>query len=145
MIERFSTIENITTGELTKVNEVRIYLRVITIADLAHSNGKYIPDDMLDGEWQYGSDLKWLEQPLPPKRHWALFRRCLKRTFCSKVPQYQKASYSLELDKPLGDWLKVRRHSWYDCYRTENSLVYREDQGNELREFTPDENGLYNF
>ena len=39
----------------------------------------------------------------------------------------------------------VQRHSWYDCYRTKSSLVYRENEGNELREFEPDENGLYSF
>ena len=69
LMERFSLIEGITTGELTMANEVRIYLRVITIADLTHPNGKYIPDEMLDGAWQSGSDLRWPEQPLPPKQH----------------------------------------------------------------------------
>ena len=67
-----------------------MYLRVITIADLTEETGRYIPDGVMDGkgEWIAGSDLKWLDhQPNPPKRSWEVFRKCLKLTFCSKVPQ----------------------------------------------------------
>lgn len=111
LMERYSRIEGVTAGELTKTNEVRIYLGVITIADLVHPNGKYIPDDMLNGARQSGLDLKRTEQPLPSKRHWEVFRKCSKKTFFSKIPQYQKESYSLELDEPLVDWFMVCRHS----------------------------------
>ena len=39
----------------------------------------------------------------------------------------------------------VHRHSWYNCYRTRDSLVYRENEGNELKEFKPDKTGLFRF
>ncbi len=35
---------------------VRLYLRVITIADLTDPEGSTIPDGMLTGDWQAGSD-----------------------------------------------------------------------------------------
>ena len=49
------------------------------------------------------------------------------------MPSYQKASYSLELDEPLGKWLKAHRHCWYDCYKTEEGLIYRDSEINELK------------
>ena len=58
IMERFSGIQEATPGELKKVNAVRLYLRVITIADLTHPSGGYIPDGMLTGDWQAGSDLE---------------------------------------------------------------------------------------
>ena len=53
-----STLTGITKGMLKKVNAVRLYLRVITIADLADASGSYVPAGMLLGQWQAGSDLE---------------------------------------------------------------------------------------
>ena len=39
IMERFTTIKGATPGQLRKVNKVRLYLRVITIADLTHPSG----------------------------------------------------------------------------------------------------------
>ena len=50
IIERFTAIQGATTGELKKVNMVRLYLRVVTIVDLSHPSGGYIPDGMLTGD-----------------------------------------------------------------------------------------------
>ena len=44
---------------MERINEVRIYLRVITIADLVDATGKFIEADLLSGEWRAGSDLQW--------------------------------------------------------------------------------------
>ena len=52
IMERFVGIRGATQGEVEKVNAVRLYLRVITIADLTHPSGGYIPDSMLTGDWQ---------------------------------------------------------------------------------------------
>ena len=54
IMERFSGIRGATPGELKKVNAVRLYIRVITIADLTHPSGGYISDGMLTGDWQAG-------------------------------------------------------------------------------------------
>ena len=50
-MKRFTAIHGATTGQLRKVNAVRLYLRVITIADLTHPSGGYIPDGILTGDW----------------------------------------------------------------------------------------------
>ena len=50
-MERFTAILGVTKWEVEKVNVVRLYLRVITIADLAHPSGGYTPDGMLTVDW----------------------------------------------------------------------------------------------
>ena len=119
IMDRFTSIVGITPRELDKVNQVRLYLRVITIADLVHPSGGYIPDDTLTGEWRAGSDLLWPKQPRPRKEWWALFRKCLRLTFCTRTSPHQRATYSMELDKPLGKWINAPRATWWPCYKTE--------------------------
>ena len=66
LMARFTTIPRITIGQLKQANTVRLYLRVITIADLTDPEGSTIPDGMLTGDWQAGSDLLWPDIPCPP-------------------------------------------------------------------------------
>ena len=63
LMERFLTIPNITTSQLRQANTVRLYLWVITIADICDTTGYFIPSGVLNGDWQAGSDLKWPFQP----------------------------------------------------------------------------------
>ena len=98
---------------LTRVNEVRIYLRVVTIADLADEEGEYIPDGMLCGDWQAGSDLKWPRQPEPGKKSWALFQKCLRHAFCTGTSPWQRPYHGMNLDRKLGEWYHVKRNTWY--------------------------------
>ena len=68
IMEKFTRIPGITASTLRRANTVRIYLRaVITIADLANPGGTTIPDGMLNGDWQAGTDLLWPRIPCPPK------------------------------------------------------------------------------
>lgn len=129
LMEAFCGIPGIALGQLIRVNEVRIYCRVVTIADLANPNGTHICDGMVDGSWQAGSDLYWLEIPCPPKEDWALFRKCLRTTFCTRSPIYQRKHYSMPLDKKLGSWLPVERHTWFHCYRSPDAIFWRNDEG----------------
>jgi len=66
LMERFTTIPRITRGQLKQANTVRLYLRVITIADLTAPEGSTIPDGMLTRDWQAGSDLLWPDIPCLP-------------------------------------------------------------------------------
>ena len=58
-MEEFSRLRGITKHQLRKVNNVCLYLRVITIADLANEAGDYIRDDMF---WQIDS---WCQPGIP--------------------------------------------------------------------------------
>ena len=58
LMELFIALPATTTRQLDKCNQGRLYLRVITLSDLAHEFGGYIPDEVVIGKWQAGSDLE---------------------------------------------------------------------------------------
>ena len=138
-------IQGATVGQLRKVNAVRLYLRVVTIADLTHPSGGYIPDGMLTGDWQAGSDLEWPHQPCPPRSHWALFRNVLRLTFCQRDPSHHRANFSMELDTPLGKWHPVVRNTWFSSYKTEKELFYRDENAGTFQVFRTKGSGFYNY
>ena len=127
LMDRFLQIPQITTLQLKQANEVRLYLRVLTIADLADPSGRFIPDNSLTGEWQGGSDLHWPYQALPPPKFWATFRYCLRHTFCTSTSPHQPVDYGMDLVLPLGKWFPVKRHSWFDVYKSPTALYWRPD------------------
>ena len=128
IMDQFVRIPGITRAELRQANAVRLYLRVITIADIADPSGEFIPDGMLTGEWQAGSDLFWPYQSRPPMEFWAVFRRCLRLTFCTRTSPHQPITNGMDLDTHLGDWLPVKRYVWFDAYRSESTIYWREDE-----------------
>ena len=129
IMERFVNCPGITKAMLRKANNVRLYLRVITITDLTTPAGDAIANGMLTGSWQSGSDLEWPHQECPPKKHWAAFRKCLRMTFCQLVRRNQPAYFSMILNEPLGKWYPVRRYAWWPTYKANDSVIYREDDG----------------
>ena len=66
-MEAFNAIPGITQAKLQRANAVRLFLRVVNMADLCDVQGTHIRDGMLQGDWQASSNLKWPYQPLPPK------------------------------------------------------------------------------
>ena len=137
IMENFTRISGITTSTLKRANTVRIYLRVITIADLANPEGTAIPDGMLNGDWQAGTDLLWPRIPCPPKPYWATFRKCIRATYCTLAPQHQPAHYSVSLDKHLGPWYSVKRNTWHQCYKSQHQLYLRQLKGSLITVLSP--------
>ena len=122
IMQAFVQCPKITRAMLKQANAVRLYLRVVTIADLADVGGTFIPSGMLTGEWTAGTDLKWPYQPKPTAAAWSTFRRCLRLTFCTKTPPYSRPSHSLELDSSLGRWHDVERNTWFQGYRSKDTV-----------------------
>lgn len=146
IMERLSTLEGVTTGQLKQANAIRLYLRVITIADLTHPSRQFIPADTLGGDFQAGTDLEWPHQLYPPNRAWTTFRRLVKAAFCAKVPSYQRASHSLDLDTPLGLCHAVERNTWWESYITEDCLFYRGvDIDAQIQRFRKRGHGFYTY
>ena len=85
LMERFVATRGINVPMLQRANQVRLWLRVITIADLAHVSGKYIADNMMTGEWRAGSNLLWPNVAKPNQRVWKTFCKCVKMAFCTGV------------------------------------------------------------
>jgi len=110
---------------LRKLNAVRIYMRVITLADLVVENGEYIGNTTLGGNFVAGSDWRWPQTPCPPKKWFSLFRRCIRETFCNRLDSRHHHTNSMELDIPLGKWFPVKRNTWYDCYRGKGVIYKR--------------------
>ena len=50
IMKGFTAIKGATPVQIREVNAVRLYLRVIIIADLTHPSGGYLPDRMLTGD-----------------------------------------------------------------------------------------------
>ena len=67
LMEIFTALLGDTKQQLDTFNQVCRFLRVITLADLTHDSGDYIPEGMLTGKWQARSDLVWPHQPCPLK------------------------------------------------------------------------------
>ena len=84
LMDRFSQVKGATKHKLRIANECRIFLRVITIAELADINGRFISPDRLDGTWQAKSNLRWPTQCKPTKKMWDVFRWFLRKSFCQK-------------------------------------------------------------
>ena len=137
LMEAFNNIPGITRAKLRQANSVRLYLRVVTVADLCDVQGTHIRDGMLQGDWQAGSDFKWPYQPRPPKPFWATFRWCLRQTFCTSTCPNQPASYSMKLDSPLTRWFAVPRNTWFPAYRLEDKLFWRQRNDQTLNVLTP--------
>ena len=49
LMKTFTNTPTITTAMLKKANWCRIYARIITISDIAHENGEYIPGSRMAG------------------------------------------------------------------------------------------------
>lgn len=146
LMEAFARLEWMTPLKLERLNSVRLYLRVVTIADLADEGGTYIPDGMLCGDWQAGSDLHWPAQPCPPKTWWALFRKSLRHSFCTGTSPYQKPDRCMYLDTKLGKWYDVPHNTWYRCYRSADCLYYRGLEDRVLQRFKQTStSGLYAY
>lgn len=144
LMAKFVTLPFITQAALRQANAVRLYLHVLTIADLADVGGTFIPAHMLTGEWQAGSDIKWPFQPLPPPSFWRTFRSCLRRAFSTGTPATQPASYLMILDTPLGRWLPVKRNTWFPAYRNNHHLYWRSDEEIHVYNRAPT-SGFYHF
>jgi hypothetical protein len=75
--------------ELIRLNRCRLFLRVVTLADISSADGKMITHDAWHGRLdttrpQYFS---WPNQGNPAPRDWNLWRKALSLTFCSGQAQ----------------------------------------------------------
>lgn len=147
IMERFSQVPGATEYKLRMANECRLFLRVITIAELANVDGRFISPDRLDGSWQAQSTLRWPTQCKPSKKMWENFRWFLRKSFC-QLPRIVQRSHQMPLDVPLGQWIKAPRHVHFQFYRSQE-WVYRKDntapgahQYQCFRQLNPDSNAF---
>lgn len=124
LMERFLQIKA-SPAKYRAANLVRLWLRVITIAELADESGLRIPAERLNGEWQAESTLRWPNATRPSPKMFRTFQWFLRRTFCQQPARWYKR-HPLPLDVPLGPWLQVDRHISHAVYRTEEWVYERQ-------------------
>ena len=121
----------IQTGYLKAANTCRLFLRVVTIAELANIDGTTIDTERLEGKWRANSNLIWPRQCAPTPDQWRKFKSCLRRTFCKgNRNQYMP----FDLTTPLGAWHQVPRHIQYHAYRDEMRVYCAQRYESELED-----------
>jgi ribonuclease HI len=118
---------------LQLANEYRMWLRVITVADMADYNGTRISPEKLNGTWRAPSSLKgWPNLPRPSEKMKEAFWFYLRHSICSRPGRASK-NRPLPLDDHLGPWIEADRHIQHEFYRTETwTYVRRENEQGEI-------------
>ena len=97
--------KKITARQQKRINDIRIFVRVITIADLANLDGTHINFEQISGKWRAPSNLLWPQQCAPTTKQWETFQWALRKTFCLKGRGSTRGSL-FPLKTKLGDWLQ---------------------------------------
>jgi hypothetical protein len=106
-------------SQLGRLNRCRIYLQVITLADITSASGSNIIPDILSGIplIDRKSHLQWPCQQRPPQGDWTLWAQALR-------PLQPRST----LLQPLGQWLTSTTHqTWFWFMDPSNSLLYQCD------------------
>ena len=100
--------------QLRLLNYCRLYLRVITLADITNANGTHIPTTIIQGKaTAINRNSQWchVHQPRPGNRAWQEWRK-----FCRQISHRT----THQLNQPLGSWTvpvsDIRRkwEYWHD-------------------------------
>ena len=97
----------LTAAEIRKANQCRIYLQVVSIADITTGDGKNICTWALKGRKNYRQsriDYDWPLWGEPSKTDWAAWRKALRLTFCT--------SRATHLDRTLQNWIVALPSTW---------------------------------
>ena len=129
-MKKITRLKGITKGKLRQVNTVRLWLRVVTATDMANKAGTNIMDTMTSGQWRAGTHLKWSKEYCPKRNYRSIFKRYMIRAFSSQTPPNKPAHYGLELKTKLKKWLNVQRNTWFDWYRSKDSIYLQQEDGN---------------
>ncbi len=132
LMEAFIEIPRVTCSQLRQANAVRLFLRVVTIADIADVAGRFIPAQKLNGEWRAGSDITWPYQPKPRAEFWRTFRWCVHKAFGTADAKTTRVGKTMQLSTPLGKWLPVPRNIWFPVYRMNGAVLWRTQDDSSL-------------
>ena len=88
----------ITKSEWSKANKCRLYLKVLTVGDIASGDGCFIDEGMRKGNLQLhrARALDWLTQHRPKRTDWYTWSRVLKQSLLNEQGK---------LVQPVGKWL----------------------------------------
>ena len=82
------------------VNRCRLFLKLLTVADLTTGDGQEVDEAMLRGKTSHGRvrDIKWPTQGKPSTHDWKCWRRVIRQTLCKNRVS--------RLEQTLGQWIE---------------------------------------
>lgn len=120
---------NAMAGELKLANEVRLYKKVITLADLVSMDGTTIVAEALDASTA-PSRFEFGNHSTPSDRAFQVWRRLLRRRFAPQLSKYTRPRNGYTLQTPLGAWspLTERHIPVHFSYCTRSDTLYQTTQ-----------------
>ena len=113
----FTNLPGITRKRLERANYWRVYLKIITVCDIADVTGHYIPAGRLYGGWQAKSTLNWPQISRPQKKCMHDFNWCFRKAFLHHG-NVRNNRQQQKLRTPLGTWHNTAQHISHDIYMT---------------------------
>eukprot|EP00957_Ditylum_brightwellii_P121381 9256666-Ditylum_brightwellii.AAC.1 len=98
------------------INTVRLYLQVLTLADIVDKTGTYILPWALTGSTRAMSTLDWPNQTELSACAWRIWRAFLRNNFVSTVPKSTRLTRPWTLDTLLGKWLVSKPYTLQQYY-----------------------------
>ena len=106
--------------KLIRLNKCRLYLQVITLADISNGDGDKIAKNFLDGKRDPSrrSRFKRIDQKRPTYNAWYEWSEVLKSTFCI-------TDNGDSIHQHLGPWLHTKYHDWDWYYHPTSKSLYQ--------------------
>ena len=114
-----------TPEELKVLNECRMFLHAITLADITVADGRTLHPQSYEGVRRESRlhEYDWPRQPpMLSTTHWNLWKRALHET----ILVWYATSTNLRLQQPLGRFLKPPPRCWRWFYRVSTDTVYED-------------------
>jgi hypothetical protein len=124
-------LQGYSSKELRLLNQVRNFLRAVTLADITTADGRSLAPGILEGTYlaQRMDKYSWPRQPTQlSKAHTELWSAAVQKCFT-------QAPYTIsKLRIPLGNWLEDPTHAWPWFVRPQGGELY-EREGTRWREY----------
>ena len=125
LMEHILTNDRLTATEIKKANQCRIYLQVMSLADITTGNGRNICSWATIGKRNLSQARTEYEWPLwgtPSKSDWRAWRKSIRHTFCTRR--------NFHLDTSLGNWTIQVPSQWQwfvNCFS--DNLFHKDSTG----------------
>ncbi len=109
---------------LVACNRCRIFLRAITVSNIADPLGRRIPQHVLKCRSWLNSCLEWPMQVCTSKRNCTIWKKALRKTLL-------QGDKFCHLKSPLGQWFsdpEIHHRTWTNCVAPEESHFYQYSQ-----------------
>eukprot|EP00957_Ditylum_brightwellii_P171687 13070123-Ditylum_brightwellii.AAC.1 len=101
---------------LDKLNAVRLYLQVLTLADITDKLGQNIKAWALAGTYVATICIDWPYKERPPDSYWILWRSYLKKAFAPATAKSHQLNKPIKLETSLGEWTTTHSYTTRKYY-----------------------------